>query len=853
MFISYSRVDQDFAFRLAASLKNAGVATWIDQFEIRVGQHWQREIEKALNTSSGCIAILSPDYVASEICRNELDRASDLKVPIYPVLLRRFDPASRPLSIQSLQHASFLAAHEPTNYDAGFAQLIAAIHRTAPAQITAPPGAGQRYLNTLIAELESKRGILQYLDLQTGLRDRPPVHDEWGFALLNESGDETRSGGGTPASIRQVAAETPRFVLTGDPGAGKTTTLRRLALEQARDRLRQGDPQPIPVLLALPKWPSDQSIHQFIRSNTPFESDPTDALRCGRMALYLDGLNELGAEGPKKVKELNQWIESSDAPARLIVTCRRGEDSDLKLARLPLVVLEPLDEPAIVRFVHEYLGSDSDKFLQQIRSGSDQRSLLRLAANPYMLSALIYLFQNSKTEGIPRSAGQLFQRLVRALWERERQRATAGWQPFETVEPRLATLAYDMIDLRKGTAVEPGFVHDRLGAELVPAVLGANLLITSGDSVSFYHQAMQEYFAAIRLAQEDIVQKLPSPDYSRRQIWRRTDQWDQVVAVLLGLRSSDQAFIHTIGAIDPYYLGLWHSSVGGLPEGLTEQIFGLITEALCDGDWKRRIAAIHAMSKMGGERAAQAIIPLLEDPHCVTDGGGYEWKVIYAVRTAAAWALGQIGDPGAVPALMRAAADPVNAWATPNFGNRNASLDALRSLRLIGNNQARKFMKKVNRGGQIEYLVSYALHSSMSERNYDLYQQMLRDWAAEVRCSIPTSSLEAFPASYTVPGRTVFLAFEYSLPAAFAAASQTHDGAWTLDYFYVKPAFRRIGTGRHRLTKLLTHLSSGPSLTVSVTLPSSEKGPLLFFKANGFKPVQGKPLRLEYRKKRLSG
>jgi hypothetical protein len=105
--VSYSRVDQDFAFSLAAALKNAGVAIWIDQFEIVVGQDWRAELEKNLDTSSSCIVIISPDYVDSEYCRKELHRANELKIPILPVLLRTIEPARWPLAIQGLQYVSF--------------------------------------------------------------------------------------------------------------------------------------------------------------------------------------------------------------------------------------------------------------------------------------------------------------------------------------------------------------------------------------------------------------------------------------------------------------------------------------------------------------------------------------------------------------------------------------------------------------------------------------------------------------------------------------------------------------------------------------------------------------------------
>jgi hypothetical protein len=82
--VSYSRADQSFAFSLAAALKNGGVAIWIDQFEIVVGQDWRAELEKNLNTSSGCIVIISPDYVDSEYCRKRTPSRKRAENPYSP-------------------------------------------------------------------------------------------------------------------------------------------------------------------------------------------------------------------------------------------------------------------------------------------------------------------------------------------------------------------------------------------------------------------------------------------------------------------------------------------------------------------------------------------------------------------------------------------------------------------------------------------------------------------------------------------------------------------------------------------------------------------------------------------------
>ena len=47
-FISYSRVNSDFAVRLAKDLKKGDYDVWLDQLDIPTGSRWDDEIEKAL-------------------------------------------------------------------------------------------------------------------------------------------------------------------------------------------------------------------------------------------------------------------------------------------------------------------------------------------------------------------------------------------------------------------------------------------------------------------------------------------------------------------------------------------------------------------------------------------------------------------------------------------------------------------------------------------------------------------------------------------------------------------------------------------------------------------------------------
>ena len=66
VFISYSRVDKDFAHKLAVSLSKLGVHIWIDIEDIPAGMNWGNAIQRGLDVCDLMILILSPESMASQ-------------------------------------------------------------------------------------------------------------------------------------------------------------------------------------------------------------------------------------------------------------------------------------------------------------------------------------------------------------------------------------------------------------------------------------------------------------------------------------------------------------------------------------------------------------------------------------------------------------------------------------------------------------------------------------------------------------------------------------------------------------------------------------------------------------------
>jgi hypothetical protein len=93
VFVSYSRVDQDAARVVVSELKKLGLSVFIDEEGLEIGVSWQQEIFDALENCRCVVAMYSPDFLSSPVCKDEFNAAMILrrrkgKDFIFPILVR---------------------------------------------------------------------------------------------------------------------------------------------------------------------------------------------------------------------------------------------------------------------------------------------------------------------------------------------------------------------------------------------------------------------------------------------------------------------------------------------------------------------------------------------------------------------------------------------------------------------------------------------------------------------------------------------------------------------------------------------------------------------------------------------
>ncbi len=126
VFISYSRRDKAFVQVLYDALRASQYDTWIDWQDIAPTTEWWQEIETGIEAAHTFIFVISPDSVASDYCRREVDHAIQHGKRLIPILRRSdFEPGG--LHPKLGQH-QWLMFRPEDDFDTAFATLVETIN-----------------------------------------------------------------------------------------------------------------------------------------------------------------------------------------------------------------------------------------------------------------------------------------------------------------------------------------------------------------------------------------------------------------------------------------------------------------------------------------------------------------------------------------------------------------------------------------------------------------------------------------------------------------------------------------------------------------------------------------------------
>jgi formylglycine-generating enzyme required for sulfatase activity len=610
VFISYARKDgTEYSQRLYHDLKAQGISVWRDNL-INPAADFSGEIDEAIENASHVVVIVTGDIKRKDsFVRLEISAALVQQKPIIPLV---FPGGYRPITIINHTYINF------ADWDAGLAMLLQRLKNLA-AEETDPQTQREyelAYLQAIGQQYDHWRDL--YTDMAATVRVeeskvklkaaaqrmiemRHAIHQQIDHSLDAEKGKTVKTE--SLDELREGLRNYRRVALIGDPGAGKTTTLQRLAYEYASAAAEESSEPyslPLPLFVRLGAY-TGEDFTSFLE--TAFGGLPLRDYLPKRVVLLLDGLNEMPTVHHGKLEE---WLRRNPDVA-VMVSCRKLDYIERKLP-LQRVDVQALDLERIRLFMSNYLededrdalfwalagydarrawawyqqeqsdasyrhffaGNDSpgfgyeperkllDHLRQQHREQQALPDMLGVVTNPFLLSIVIELFALSGEP--PRNKGDLFGRFVALLLEERGKSAVRPERPWvdEAQQQRaLAALAYRMQSEKTGTSVNAEFVRQTF-QQAIPEVDAGLLLyfaisasiLEQTDTVRFSHQLLQEYFAAYEMG-EDLRRGVPASKYFPSNEWWTPTGWEETALLLAGMLGDASAVVTWLTPVQP--------------------------------------------------------------------------------------------------------------------------------------------------------------------------------------------------------------------------------------------------------------------------------------------------------------
>ncbi|MBW4475234.1 MAG: NACHT domain-containing protein [Stenomitos rutilans HA7619-LM2] len=333
----------------------------------------------------------------------------------------------------------------------------------------------------------------------------------------------------------EAIAGSPRAVILGDPGAGKSSLLQYLALEWV-----EGKTETLPLLIELREYAIAQAnsflefLHRGRGADWQFDQQQLHQYLLEHPTrVMFDGLDEVfdRATQSSVTNDIIRFTQQYPQ-AKVLVTSRIiGYNPErLQQAEFKHFTIQPLDTDEIHEFIDRWytlaLLDDPDKprLVQRLKDAiAHSKAIQNLADNPLLLTMMAIL---NRRQELPRDRADLYDQASRVLlyhWDVDHKRLQLPMDAIGRREKQemLRVVAYEMqagdgglkgnlISAERLTRAlmnylrEQGFNEPREKANrLIQQLRDRNFILCyrGADSYGFMHRTFLEYFCAVEIVE----------------------------------------------------------------------------------------------------------------------------------------------------------------------------------------------------------------------------------------------------------------------------------------------------------------------------------------------------------------
>ncbi|MDB4919160.1 NACHT domain-containing NTPase [Mucilaginibacter sp.] len=343
--------------------------------------------------------------------------------------------------------------------------------------------------------------------------------------------------------ILDILGDLKQFVIIGDPGLGKTTTLQFLGYHLARQDKN------LPLYFPIKNFVPKRDLLSQVATYAELSQDVISSYReSGFLAFLFDGINEvlISADQVELKNQIKSLLKDYKHSCFIFTTRPSAYKNDFNI---PVFELQALNDIEIIEFIQK---NHPEKATTLVTELEKQPKLKELCRNPLILVILCSLIQQAPFT-IPSNKGLLLKNFIDALLKREQHKnqlfdcykyfnylLALGLQT--RIDERISFDTHYAITIISKAVEQIDPSADR--SKILIDLIDIGLLTKNNNQISFTHELYQEYFAA-----EGILQKnLPE---SELQAFEASTNWEQPLILYSGLVERYDEFIGSLSERNP--------------------------------------------------------------------------------------------------------------------------------------------------------------------------------------------------------------------------------------------------------------------------------------------------------------